>query len=67
MGNKKTLYKNFLWQYGERIAVQGFNFLVTILLARLLLPEEYGIVSIASIFITLLEVFVTSGLGNDLI
>lgn len=67
MGNKKILYKNFLWQYGERIAVQGFSFLVTILLARLLLPEEYGIISIASIFITLLEVFVTSGLGNALI
>lgn len=62
----KILY-SILWQYGERISVQGINFLVTIILARILLPNEYGIVSFASIFITLLEVFVISGLGNALV
>ena len=59
--------KSFVWQYLERFSVQGISFVVTIVLARLLSPEEYGIVSIAMILISLLEVFVTSGLGNALV
>lgn len=65
--NKKTIMCSFLWQYGERLSVQGISFIVTIILARILLPEEYGIISIATIFITLLEVFVTSGWGSALV
>ena len=65
--NNKIIIGGFLWQYLERFSVQSISFFVTIILARLLMPEEYGIVSIASIFITLLEVFVTSGWSNALV
>lgn len=65
--NRKDLVVSFLWQYGERICSQGLMFIVTIVLARLLAPQEYGVVSIAMVSITLLEVFVTSGLGNALV
>lgn len=65
--NNKAIIGGFLWQYVERFSVQSISFIVTIILARLLMPEEYGIVSIASIFITLLEVFVTSGWSNALV
>lgn len=66
MANKSVVF-SFLWQYGERLTVQGISFLVTLVLARLLLPEEYGTISIALIFIAILEVFVNSGLGVSLV
>lgn len=66
MASKFVLF-SFLWQYGERLTVQGISFLVTLVLARLLLPEEYGTISIVLIFIAILEVFVNSGLGVSLV
>lgn len=64
---KRNIVTSFLWQYGERLCSQGLTFIVTILLARLLSPKEYGVISIALVSIALLEVFVTSGLGNALV
>lgn len=63
----RNIFTSFLWQYGEKLLVQGISFIVTIILARLLIPEEYGIISIAMIYIAILEVFVNSGLGSALV
>lgn len=56
-----------LWTYGERITAQGISLIVSIILARLLSPEEYGIISIVMIFITICDAFVVGGFGNALI
>lgn len=56
-----------LWKFSERMAAQIVTFIVTIILARLITPEEYGIISIITIFITIANVFVVSGFGNALI
>lgn len=56
-----------LWRFGEKVTAQMVSFMVSIVLARLLLPNDYGIVAIVNIFISIAEVFVTSGLGTALI
>lgn len=56
-----------LWRFGEKITAQMVSFVVSIILARLLLPSDYGVVAIVNIFISIAEVFVTSGLGTALI
>ena len=43
------------------------TFIVSIVLARLLTPEDYGKVALITIFITIMQVFVDSGLGTALI
>ena len=63
---KKALFGMF-WRFGERITAQAISFIVSIVLARILLPEEYGIVAIVNIFIAIANVLVTSGLGTSLI
>lgn len=63
---KKTK-SGLFFKFAERLGAQGVNFLVTIILARLLLPEEFGVIAIVSVFITILDVFVTYGFGNSLI
>lgn len=56
-----------LWKFAERISAQMVSTLVSIILARLLDPEHYGIISIVMIFITIANVFVSDGLGSALI
>lgn len=58
---------NFIWKFLERWGAQGVTFIVSIVLARILNPEVYGILAIVTVFTTLLQVFIDSGLGTALI
>ena len=62
----KTI-SGLFWRFGERITAQAISFIVSIVLARILMPEQYGIVAIVTIFINIANVFVTSGLGTSLV
>lgn len=62
----KTL-SNMAWRFAERVGAQGVKFLVSLVLARLLMPDDYGTIALITVFITILNVFVDSGLGNALI
>lgn len=62
----KTL-KGVGWSFGGSLASYGITFLVGIVLARLLSPEEYGLIGIITIFITLFNTIVDSGFSNALI
>ena len=64
---REKVLSNLSWRFAERIFAQGVKFIVELLLARLLLPEDYGIIAIVAVFITILNVFIDSGLGNALI
>ncbi len=58
---------NMVWRFAERVGAQGVKLLVEIILARLLLPDDYGLIALVTVFITILNVFVNSGFGNALI
>lgn len=64
---KGKVITNLFWKFAERIGAQFVTFVVSIVLARLLTPEEYGTIALVTIFITLANVFVSSGFGNSLI
>lgn len=64
---KKNVISNFLWRFAERCGAQIVTFIVSIVLARILAPEEYGIIALVTVFTTILQVFVDSGLGTALI
>lgn len=58
---------NLFWRFFERCGAQGVSFIVSLVLARLLEPEVYGIIAIVTVFTALLNVFVDSGFGVALI
>lgn len=58
---------NLFWKFAERILAQVITFIVSIILARLLLPEDYGVVALVLVFINIANVFVSSGFGEALI
>ena len=66
MKQKEVIFGLF-WKFAERIGAQGVSLIVSIILARLIAPEEYGIIALTTIFIAISNVFVESGLGTALI
>lgn len=65
--NGKKIVSGMVWRFGEKITAQLVSFIVSIVLARLLMPDDYGVVAIVNIFIVIAEIFVSSGLGTSLI
>ena len=57
----------FIWRFMERVGAQLVQFIVSIVLARILDPSVYGTVALITVFTTIMQVFVDSGLGNALI
>ena len=65
--NKSSILSSLFWKLMERGGTQGIQFIVQIVLARLLIPEDYGIIALVMIFIIIANVFVQSGFNTALI
>lgn len=63
----KTVFSNFIWRFAERCGAQLVTFIVSIVLARILMPEDYGTIALVTVFTTIMQVFVDSGLSTALI
>lgn len=64
---KKQTVRGAGWSFADSILGQGITFLVGLILARLLSPDEYGLIGIITIFITVFNSIVDSGFSNALI
>lgn len=67
INNKNNILSSLFWRFAERCGAQGVKLVVELVLARILLPEDYGLIALVTVFIQILNVFVDSGLGNALI
>lgn len=67
MNTKNSVFSNMVWRFLERCGAQIITFVVSVVLARLLVPEDYGKIALITVFTTILQVFVDSGLGTALI
>lgn len=69
--DKKTLklktLSSIIWKFMERILAQGVSFVVTIVLARILVPDDYSVVSIVTVFFSFCNILITGGLNTSLI
>lgn len=63
---EKTV-KGVGWNSIDRVANYGIGFIVGIVLARMLSPEEYGLIGIISIFTAIFNIILDSGLSTALI
>ncbi len=62
----KTL-SSLIWKFSERCGAQGVGLIVSIVLARLLSPDDYGLLALVTVFISIFNVFVDCGLGTALV
>ena len=63
----KSITSAFIWKLCERFGVQGSQFVLQIVLARILDPEHYGVLSLMIIFVNLANVFIQHGFNTALV
>ena len=67
MSLKSSVITSLIWKFLERIGTQGVQFVVAIVLARLLAPADFGLIALVTVFVAIATVFVQSGLNTALI
>ena len=64
---KKNVVEGLIWKLIENFGSQIMNFIIQIVLARLLMPEDYGVIALTGIFIVIANVFIETGFSSALI
>lgn len=64
---KDSVITNVIWRFAEKWGCQATTFVVTIVIARILNPDAYGIVAIVNSFIQIFTIFIDAGLGTSLV
>lgn len=67
MSSKQQILSGLVWKFLERFGVQASQFVLQLVLARILDPEHYGVLSMMVIFTTLANVFIQRGFNTALI
>lgn len=63
----RSISNNVVWSAIERFSVQGIQFLLSIILARLVMPSDYGIIALVLVFLSIAQAFIDGGFSNALI
>lgn len=64
---KKKVSQGILWSFMERFSVQGTQFVLSLFIARILSPSDYGLIAMLGIFIGIAQTFIDSGFSSALI
>ena len=64
---KQKTISGLFWQFLQKALSQVVSFGISVVLARLLMPEEFGVVALAGMFIILIGIFVDCGFGRALV
>lgn len=67
MSLRKTAISGMIWAFAQQFGTQAIGFFVSIIMARLLLPKEFGLIGMISVFIGIGNSLITSGLTQSLI
>ncbi|WP_052569266.1 oligosaccharide flippase family protein [Chitinivibrio alkaliphilus] len=67
MGLRQKTISALLWSTVERVGNQGIVFLVTLILARILVPEDFGLIGILMVFVRVSEALINNGFGQAII
>lgn len=67
MSLKKQAVSGMTWTFAQQFSTQGIGFIISVVLARLLLPAEFGIIGMVAIFMGIGGALVDSGLASSLI
>jgi O-antigen/teichoic acid export membrane protein len=59
--------KGFAWKFAEQIATNGMQFVVGVVMARILTPEDFGITALPAVFIAVATALIESGFGLALV
>lgn len=64
---KNSVFEGMVVTYAGKILGQVVSLVVSIVLARILMPDDYGVIAVVMIFLNIVDVFITNGFGNAII
>lgn len=64
---QQKTFSGLLWTFAENFSLQGFGFIQGIILARLLMPSDYGLIAMVGLFFAVSNCFIDSGFTTALI
>jgi len=64
---KQKTISGVAWSSIERFSVQGMQFVILIVMARVLMPEDYGVVAMLAIFLAVFQTIIDSGFSAALV
>jgi teichuronic acid exporter len=64
---KKQAVSGMLWTLLQQFGVQGISFVISLMLARLILPAEFGLIGMISVLVGLGNIFINSGMNQSLL
>ena len=64
---KRNTLSGLIWKFFENFGTQFINFIIQLVLARLLLPEDYGTIALTAVFILIAQVFIQTGFSASII
>ena len=67
MNKSRTVTNGIIWKLLERFSVQGSQFIIQVILARLLSPVHYGALALMMIFVNIANVIIQNGFNTSLI
>lgn len=62
--NKSTIIFGLMWKLFGNFGTQLINFIIQVILERLLIPDDYGIIALTSVFILIANVFINIGFSS---
>ena len=67
MSTNKQLYKGLFWSAIDKFSIAGIQMVLEILMARILIPQDYGLMGMLLVVMSFTKIFIDCGLGNALI
>lgn len=67
LSQQPKTFNSIIWSSIERFSVQGVQFILSFVIARKLLPSDYGLIAMLGIFMAVAQAFIDSGFSNALI
>lgn len=67
MSLKRTAISGIIWSFTQQFSSQIISFIVSIILARIILPEEFGLIGLIAVFVAIGNTLVNAGLSTSLI
>lgn len=64
---KSKTVRGVAWSFVERFSVQGITFLLELIIARIVGPDNYGLIAMLAIFMSVSQVFIDGGFSSALI
>ena len=65
--SNNSIIRSLIFKFLERCGYQGIAFIIQLILARILAPSDYGVITMLTVFIAISQVFVQSGLNTALV